>query len=171
MKPQSSAQDDLLLFQAHFDRLLNPDHPLVKLAEQIDWESIDAAFVDCYCPDNGAPAKATRLMVGLHYLKHAFDESDESVVQRWVENPYWQCFCGYTHMQHDCPIHPTSLTRWRQRVGEDRLVVLLKQTVEVAGRGGYLPERELKQVNVDTTVQEKNITSPAHAPGQRPDRT
>ena len=160
MKPQATEPDAFELFQAHFDQLLNPDHPLVKLAGQIDWESIDAAFVDCYCPDNGAPAKATRLMVGLHYLKHAFDESDESVVERWVENPYWQSFCGYTHMQHDCPIHPTSLTKWRQRVGEDRLVALLKQTVAVAVRGGHLPERELKQVNVDTTVQEKNITYP-----------
>ena len=160
MKPNPPDQDDLRLFQAHFDQLLNPAHRLLKLAGQIDWDSSDAAFADCYCPDHGAPAKATRLMVGLHYLKHTFNESDESVVARWVENPYWQAFCVYTHMQHECPIHPTSLTRWRQRVGPERLVGLLKETVVVAVEQKHLPRRELKQVNVDTTVQEKHVTHP-----------
>lgn len=72
MKPQSSSlpQDSLALFQAHFDQLLNPDHPLLKVAKQMDWQRFELAFADCYCDDNGAPAKSTRLMVGLHYLKH-----------------------------------------------------------------------------------------------------
>lgn len=160
MKPESTPTDDLLLFQAHFDQLLNPSHPLIKLASQIDWAAFDQAFGELYCPDNGAPAKATRLMVGLHYLKHTFNESDESVVAKWVENPYWQAFCGYTHLQHQLPIHPTSMTKWRQRIGQDKLIELLKQTVEVAVKQKHLPRRELKQVNIDTTVQEKNITHP-----------
>ena len=160
MKPESTTTDDLLLFQAHFDQLLNPDHALLKLARQIDWAAFDVAFGDLYCPDNGAPAKATRLMVGLHYLKHTFDESDESVVAKWVENPYWQAFCGYTHMQHKLPIHPTSMTKWRQRIGPGKLSEMLKQTVTVAVQQKHLPKAELKHVNVDTTVQEKNITHP-----------
>jgi len=160
MKPGSTPTDDLLLFQAHFDRLLNPAHPLIKLAGQIDWAAFDDAFGELYCEDNGAPAKATRLMVGLHYLKHTFDESDESVVAKWVENPYWQAFCGFTYMQHELPIHPTSMTRWRQRIGAERLGELLKQTVAVAVEQKRLPEAELKHVNVDTTVQEKHITHP-----------
>lgn len=160
MKPESTLTDDLLLFQAHFDQLLNPAHPLLKLAGQIDWAAFDTAFGELYCEDNGAPAKATRLMVGLHYLKHTFNESDESVVAKWVENPYWQAFCGYTHMQHKLPIHPTSMTRWRQRIGEERLVELLRQTVAVAVEQKHLSKSELEHVNVDTTVQEKNITHP-----------
>ena len=90
---------------------------MVLLANQIDWPSLDVAFADCYRPDIGASAKAIRLMVGLHYLKYTFNESDESVVARWIENPYWQYFCGYTHMQHECPIHPTSMTKWCNRRG------------------------------------------------------
>jgi len=163
MKPQSPGQDDLLLFQAHFDQLLNPAHPLLKLAGQIDWAAFDDAFGELYCQDNGAPAKATRLMVGLHYLKHAFNESDESVVAKWVENPYWQAFCGYSHMRHKLPIHPTSMTKWRQRIGAEKLEALLKQTVAVAVEQKHLPQSELRQVNVDTTVQEKNITHPTDA--------
>ena len=104
--------------------------------------------------------KAIRLMVGLQYLKYAFDESDESVVERWVENPYWQYFCGFTHMQREAPIDPGSMSRWRKRVGAERLEVLLTETIELAVRHKQLSKRDLAQVTVDTTVQEKNITYP-----------
>lgn len=148
------------LFRAHFDQILNPDHPLILLADKIEWQRFEAAFTDCYCPDFGAPGKAIRLMVGLHYLKHAFNESDESVVDRWVENPYWQYFCGFEHMQHEPPLHPTALVKWRQRVGAERLAELLCETIDLAVREKHLRKDELKQVSVDTTVQEKNITHP-----------
>ncbi len=160
MKPKPTPGDAFELFQAHFDQLLNPKHELVVLANKIDWPGMEVAFADCYSPDMGAPAKAVRLMVGLHYLKYAFDESDESVVTRWVENPYWQYFCGYTHMQHECPIHPTSMTKWRNRVGVDRLEELLKETIRLAVCEKQLPQRDLQRITVDTTVQEKNITYP-----------
>ena len=161
MRPDTQADgDQLLLFQAHFDQILNPNHPLVVLAQKINWQRFDVAFADCYCSDMGAPAKAIRLMVGLHYLKHAFNESDESVVERWLENPYWQCFCGYTTMQHELPLHPTSLVKWRKRVGAERLMELLQETIALAVREKQVSARELRQVNVDTTVQEKNITYP-----------
>ena len=160
MKPKTQPRDTFELFQAHFDQLLNPAHELVVLANMIDWPTLGAAFADCYHPDIGAPAKAIRLMVGLHYLKYTFNESDESVVDRWVENPYWQYFCGYAHMQHACPIHPTSMTKWRNRVGVERLEELIKETIRLAVREKQLPNRDLQHVTVDTTVQEKNITHP-----------
>jgi len=115
---------------------------------------------DSYSRDLGAPGKAIRLMVGLHYLKYTFNESDESVVERWVENPYWQSFCGFTHMQHKPPIDPSSMSRWRGRVGAERIELLLKETVDLAVRSKQLPPRDLRQITVDTTVQEKNITFP-----------
>ena len=94
--------------------------------------------------------------MGLHYLKHAFNESDESLLERWVENPYWQHFCGFTTMQHEMSLHPTSLTKWRQRVGAE----VLSETISLALREKQVTKRELAQVIVDTTVQEKNITHP-----------
>ena len=160
MKPKTQSRDAFELFQAHFDQLLDTGHELVILANKIDWPSLDIAFTDCYSPDMGAPAKAVRLMVGLHYLKYTFNESDESLVERWVENPYWQYFCGYTHMQHVCPIHPTSMTKWRNRVGAERMEALLTETIALAVREKHLPKQDLKRVTVDTTVQEKNITYP-----------
>jgi len=160
MQPKPQNRDAFELFQSHFDQLLNPAHELVQLAQKIDWARFEAAFAGGYSPDMGAPGKATRLMVGLQYLKYTFNESDESVVERWVENPYWQYFCGYTHLRHKCPIHPTSMTRWRKRVGADRLVELLQETIALAKREGHVTQRDLERVNVDTTVQEKNITYP-----------
>jgi IS5 family transposase len=133
---------------------------LIQLANQIEWPRFDAAFTDCYSPDMGAPGKAIRLMVGLLYLKHMFNESDESLVARWVENPYWQYFCGYTHMQHECPVHPTALVKFRKRVGAERLAELIRETLAIAVREKHLSTHDLEQVTVDTTVQEKNITYP-----------
>lgn len=164
MKPKSpSGKSQFQLFQAHFNQILNHDHPLILLANKIDWLRFETELEDCYCPDNGAPALPTRLLVGLHYLKHAFNESDDSVIARWLENPYWQYFCGYETMQHELPLHPTSLTKWRNRIGEQKMIVLLQETISMAVREKQVSPRELTQVNVDTTVQEKNITHPTDA--------
>lgn len=160
LRPDAGQLD---LFQAQFEQLLNLDHPLCVLAGQIDWERFDATFADCYCPDTGAPAKAIRLLVGMHYLKHTFNVSDESLVGRWVENPYWQYFCGFETMQHEVPLHPTSLTKWRQRVGAEKLAVLLDETIATALREKQPTKQDLARVNVDTTVQEKNITHPTNS--------
>ena len=160
MKPKPQPLDVLQLFQAHFGQILNAEHPLMRLADRIDWPRFDVAFADSYSEDLGAPAKAIRLMVGLQYLKYTFNESDESVVARWVENPYWQYFCGFTHMQHEVPLDPSSMSRWRKRVGAERLEQLLRETIDLAVREKQLCQRDLQQVIVDTTVQEKNITFP-----------
>ena len=161
MKPRSRPENSQLdLFRAEFDQLLNLDHPLCVLARKIDWSRFDVAFAECYSAEDGAPGKDIRLLVGLHYLKHTFNVSDESLLERWVENPYWQYFCGFSTMQHKVPLHSTCLTKWRQRVGADRLIVLLNETVAVAVQDRLVTKKELAQVNVDTTVQEKNITHP-----------
>ena len=93
MKPSSSASKTGAPLSA-LARQLNLKHPLVQLAETIDWQSFEEKFGRVAKPSGGRPALPTRLMVGLHYLKALYDESDETVVAKWVENPYWQYFCG-----------------------------------------------------------------------------
>jgi IS5 family transposase len=151
------------LFGARLSELLNPEHPLYVLAERIDWSQFGAAIDACYAEELGRPGVNTRLMVGLLYLKHAFDESDESVVARWVENPYWQFFCGLCYMQHELPIDPSSLSRWRKRVGAERLEKLLEATIQAALAMKAMRPQELEKLNVDTTVQEKAIAFPTDA--------
>jgi transposase, IS5 family len=162
MQPKSRSPQ-CELFGARLSELLNPEHPLYVLAERIDWSQFDAAIDACYAEELGRPGVNTRLMVGLLYLKHAFDESDESLVARWVENPYWQFFCGCNYMQHELPIDPSSLSRWRKRVGAERLEKLLEATIHAALAIGAIRPQELQKLNIDTTVQEKAIAFPTDA--------
>lgn len=161
MKPkQRDSQTNL--FSVPLERILDPEHPLVVLCEKIHWEQFDDLASEAYS-DKGRPGCNTRLMIGLLYLKHAFDQSDESVVQHWVENPYWQWFCGMQEMQHECPIDPSSLSRWRKRVGAKRLEKMLEMTIKVALEMKALKATDVTKVNVDTTVQEKAIAFPTDA--------
>ena len=133
------------------------------IAERIDWRQFDAAIDDCYAEELGRPGVSTRLMVGLIFLKHTFNESDESVVTRWVENPYWQFFFGCQYMQHDLPIDPSMMSKWRKRVGAERLEKLLEATIHAGLLMKALKPQDLVKVNVDTTVQEKAIAFPTDA--------
>jgi IS5 family transposase len=142
---------------------LNLEHPLVKLSKAIGWREIEAEFGVQMSSEGGRPALPTRLMVGLHYLKALYDESDESVVAKWVENPYWQYFCGAAIFQHEFPCHPTSLVKWRQRVGVEGVEKLLQQVLRSATGQQALKPSEIVKVNVDTTVQEKAIAFPTDA--------
>jgi IS5 family transposase len=162
MKPKNT-QSQRELFGGELAEILHHKHPLYILASKIDWSQFEAEIDPCYARDVGRPGVSTRLMVGLLYLKHAFNESDETVVARWLGNPYWQFFCGEQYMQHALPIDPSSLTRWRNRVGADRLEKLLQATIETAIALQAVPTKELTQVNIDTTVQEKAIAFPTDA--------
>jgi len=150
------------LFRSQLSQILKMSHPLCRLADQINWSRIEDKIDVVYSTGCGHPALPTRLLAGLHYLKYTFNESDESVVERWVENPYWQYFCGYEQLQHDLPLHPTTLVKWRNRVG-DKLEVLLDEIITVAMESKALKPQALKHVNVDTTVHEKAIAFPTDA--------
>ena len=161
--PRSCSIDQGDLFRSRLDQFLDSSHPLFKLAQSIDWQSFESEFEPLYDAGNGRPGLPIRLMVGLHYLKHLYDVSDEVVVATWLENPYWQYFCGGTYFEHHFPCDPTSLVKWRQRVGAQGMHKLLAQTLDTAQRSGLLKAGEVQEVNVDTTVQEKAITFPTDA--------
>ncbi len=99
-------------------------------------------------------------IAGLLYLKHAYDLSDEAVCERWLENPYWQFFTGEVVFQTRLPCDASSLTRWRQRLGEAGMEELLAHTINAAHAMQAVDARELSRVIVDTTVQEKAIAYP-----------
>lgn len=166
MRPAKTNSHNTHLFQSQLDQILDTQHPLFTLAQQIDWQALERDLSGCYVPDFGRPGLPVRLMVGLHYLKYAFDMSDESVLANWLENPYWQYFCGYEFMQHRLPLDDSSMTRWRQRLGglgDEHLERLLKETIDTAKRMKLLKDKHVERVNVDTTVQEKAIAYPTDA--------
>src|SRR5215203_4091842 len=158
--PECEAQGELLMEKTRLANLVNGRHPLVKLAQQIDWRSFDEYFGAYYSGGKGRPATSTRLMVSLHYLKYTHDLSDEAVVRGWVENPYWQYLSGMEFFCHEPPIDPSSMSRWRRRVGEAGSEELLRQTIETGLKLKVIKPSELRRVNVDTTVQEKHIRHP-----------
>jgi IS5 family transposase len=151
------------LFQVELEQMIDLDHPLVRLGMRINWASFEQALGATYHPTHGAPGISTRLMVALHYLKYQHDLSDEDVVAAWVENPYWQHFSGERYFQHRAPIDASSMTRWRQRLGEAGAEQMLRATIETGIEMGAIRPAQLKRINVDTTVQTKAIRFPTDA--------
>jgi len=164
MRPKSEPkQVERELFQSELAQIIDLRHPLVRLGKTIDWASFEATLGATYHPTQGAPGSPTRLMVALHYLKYEHDLSDEDVVLHWLENPYWQHFSGERYFQHRLPIDASSMTRWRQRLGEAGAEQMLRETIATGVRMGAIRSADLKRVNVDTTVQTKAVRYPTDA--------
>lgn len=105
------------LFQSRLDQIIDMKHPLVALGRTVDWSFLEERFGEVYTDDPGRPPLPTRLMAGLAILKHTYDLSNEVLCERWVENPYYQHFCGEEFFQHRLVFDRSSLTRWRHRMG------------------------------------------------------
>lgn len=140
-------------FYSTFEEQLNHKHPLYILSNQIHWLQFENAFKDLYCPDNGRPAKPIRLMVSLLMLKHIRNLSDESVVEQWSENAYYQYFSGEKCFAAKEPCEASELVHFRKRIGEKGVELIFKESICVNGKDGNEDEG-----TIDTTVQEKNIT-------------
>ena len=151
------------LFKARLDQIINMDHPLAKLAGAIDWGFLETSFGAVYSDGPGQPPLPTRLMAGLAILKHMHDLSDEALCERWIENPYYQLFCGEEFFQHKLPFDRSSMTRWRQRMGEEKLAALLQESLATATRAGAAKPADFAKVIIDTSVQPKAVAFPTDA--------
>jgi len=164
MKPrarvETGAQD---MFRSRLDQIINMKHELVTLSKTVSWSFIETKCGEVYADGPGMPPLPTRLMAGLAILKYTFNLSDEDLCDRWVENPYFQYFCGEEFFLHELPFDRSSLTRWRQRMGEERVTALLQESLSVAIRTGAMAPRDTRRVIVDTTVQPKNVMFPTDA--------
>jgi IS5 family transposase len=164
MKPrerrETGAQD---LFRSRLDQIIDMKHALVKLARAMDWRFLECEFGAIYTDGPGSPPLPTRLMAGLAILKHTYDLSDEVLCERWIENPYYQFFCGEEFFQHEFVFDRSSLTRWRQRMGEEKLAALIQESLAVATKTEAMKPSDLARVVIDTTVQPKAVMFPTDA--------
>ena len=151
-KPKDKSQ---LGFYSTFEEQLNPNHGLYKLANEIQWSFFDTAFSKHYSATQGAPAKPIRLMVSLLILKQLRNLSDESVVEQWAENNYYQYFSGEQCFCSNNPCSSTELVEFRKRIGKDGMELILKESIRVNG-----DDANDSNLSGDTTIQEKNITYP-----------
>ena len=153
MKGTSPSESQTTMFQS-LEELLNPEDTLYKLSNTISWKALEEEFASYYSKI-GRPSKPVRLMVSLLLLKQIYNLGDETVVSAWVHNPYWQYFSGFTTFQWRFPIEPTDLVHFRKRIGNQGLEKILKMSIDLYGKNSLE-----KEVIIDTTVQEKNITYP-----------
>jgi IS5 family transposase len=147
----------LNMFRIQLKDLVFEKHSLIILAHKIDWISINKEFEQYYSKE-GRPSVPTRTMVGLLLLKSMFNESDENLIPKWVENPYWQYFCGEQFFRHDPPCDPSDLVHFRKRIQKSGHEYLLKVSADLHGKSA-----QEKMISIDTTVQEKDITFPTDA--------
>lgn len=154
MKGKNPNRKQLNLIEQRLADQLNPRHPLYRLAENIPWDYFEHEFEKLYS-HTGRSAHPIRLMIGLLILKQLRNLSDEAVVERWIENPYYQFFCGEVFFKWEFPCHPTDLVYFRKRIGEKGVEKILQASIELHGA-----KAKEKEVLIDTTVQEKNITFP-----------
>ena len=178
-----AATDDF--FRSRIDHMIDLRHPLAVLASRMPWQEIEARVAQVFSrrgragvampdldlfgeqvqraafPSNaGRPRVPLRIMIALLYLKHAFNESDEGVVERWGETPTWQFFSGQAYFEHRRPCDATTLIKFRQLLGEEGVEELLAQTINVAVALKLIKPQEFARVIVDSTVQHKAIAHP-----------
>ena len=150
-KKQSPSQ---LGFYSTFEEQLSHQHPLYILANKIDWNIFEDAFAKLYS-EEGRPGKPIRLMVSLLMLKHVRNISDESVVEQWAENCYYQYFSGEKVFACGEPCEASELVHFRNRIGTEGIELIFKESIRINGKDG-----QEQDATTDTTVQEKNITYP-----------
>lgn len=146
----------LPMFELRFADRLNPNHELLRAAELIDWDRLQEALSKYYSP-LGRSGKPIRLMVGIHILKHRFNCSDERAVEELHENAYWQCFCGFEIFQTAVLLEPTSLVKFRNRLGAEGMKQIEAVLLRTWGQMGLV---KTKKIAADTTAQPKNIAYP-----------
>ncbi len=155
------AEHQMSIFEVALESFIDMNHELVLLSKQIDWGEVESEFAEYYCADNGRPSVPIRTMVGMMLLKSIYNLSDEGVVARWLENPYMQYFTGEKVFQKRPPMNPIDMTKFRKRIGEKGAEKIFKISLMV--NASEITEKEMKQVMIDSTVQEKNITFPTDA--------
>ena len=150
-------QPQLEIFKTVLVSFIHPEHELCLLAKKIDWQGLEDEFAPLY-RNVGRPSVPIRTIVGLLLLKQMYNLGDETVVERYLENPYWQHFCGEVYFQYKLPFDPSDFVHFRKRIGEDGMKKIFRQSIDLFDAN--MIRKEVKEVRVDTTVQEKNITFP-----------
>ena len=130
-KPRDARQKDL--FRPALDRMIDLGHPLVRLAARIDWKTLEERIGAVCRAGPGRPPLPARLVAGLFILKRIEGMSDAALCERWLENPYFQYFCGEEAFRHALPFERSSLSRWQRRVGREPLAALLAECLTGTG--------------------------------------
>jgi IS5 family transposase len=150
-------QPQLEMFKTVLTSFIHPEHELCLLAQKLNWKGLEDEFAPLY-GKVGRPSVPIRTIVGLLLLKQMYNLGDETVMERYLENPYWQYFCGEVYFQYKLPFDPSDFVHFRKRIGEEGMKKIFKMSIDLFD--AHQIRKEVKEVRVDTTVQEKDITFP-----------
>jgi len=98
------------------EEVIDRGHELVMAAERLNWKWYEQLYSAMFYTENRPTGLPMRLMVGLHFLKYAYELSDEKVLAGWLENPHWQYFCGGIYFEHELPLDSSVMSQWRERI-------------------------------------------------------
>jgi len=157
MKGKLSNPNQKNMFRPILKEIINPNHELVILSKQINWDEFENSFSKLYS-HTGQPGVPIRTMVGLLLLKRIYNLGDETVMEQWIQNPYFQYFCGEAEFQWEYPCDPSDMVHFRKRIGKKGAEKIFQISIETRKN-----EIKTKDVLIDTTAQEKNITYPTDA--------
>ena len=173
-------------FRSRIDQMIDLRLPLAVLASRMPWQEIEASLAHNFArkvkagkpvddiglfgptvqvvgggiSNAGRPRLPIRLMVSLLYLKHAYDESDEGLCERWSETPSWQYFSGLDYFENRLPCDPTVLVKFRKLIGEEGVEEFLSYTIAAAQNMKFVSKKQMETVVVDSTVQHKAVAHP-----------
>jgi IS5 family transposase len=111
---------------------INPEHELCRLLKRINWVNVEKEFAGFYS-HKGAPSIPMRIIIGLIMLKKVYCYNDKRSIEHWIENPYWQHFCGEVYFQHKAPLYYSDFNHFRQRIGTEGEKMISKLGIEVFG--------------------------------------
>src|SRR5450759_1680361 len=151
------SQPQLEMFKTVLASFINPNHELCLLAKEIDGDYLEKEFAPLY-GEVGRPSIPIRTIVGLLLLKQIYNLGDETVMERYIDSPYCQHFCGEIYFQYNLPFDPSDFVHFRKRIGEEGMKKIFKQSIDLFGKENV--RKEVKEIRLDMTVQEKNITFP-----------
>src|SRR5664280_656148 len=157
MSKKLPSQPQLEMFKTVLASFINPQHELCLLAKEIDWDYLEKEFAPLY-GEVGRPSIPIRTIVGLLLLKQIYNLGDETVMERYIDSPYSQHFCGEIYFQYKYSFDPSDFVHFRKRIGEKGMKKIFKQSLDLFGKENL--RKEVKEVRVDMTAQEKNITFP-----------
>lgn len=134
-----------------YDRLIPKDHLLVKLNQKMDWSFIEDACRPFY-QERGRMGENPVLLFKMLFLAYLYDISERRIEIDCTLHILYKAFLGL-EVDEKAPDHST-LTRFRDRLGEEGFRTIFNRLVELARSAGIVADR-LRIV--DSTHQLANV--------------
>ncbi|WP_194610420.1 IS5 family transposase [Clostridium vitabionis] len=168
-KKPSEHQISIFDFNQSCGTPLDENNEWVRLANAIDWTSLEKVYASLFPSHEGRQAFPLRVALGALIIQKREGLSDRRLVKEVAQNPYYQYFIGMDRFSDTCPFKPTVLVYFRRRL-DSRFLMMANEEYLAAGaatpeHAGDKPEKSADGENVgtfilDATCSPSNIKYP-----------